>query len=124
MLRVAAFQAWRDGQWSPVLRFTQEPRPLWSLGDAGRGAQPQTASALLLLVQGGRSSSRKARVASVLGGGEINGTSNRTNADGSAPIRRVHQRQAGGPVETPRLCLVASVVRVVEGRSSLCCLHS
>lgn len=118
MLRVAAFQAWRGGQRSPVLRFTQEPRPLWSLGDAGRGAQLQTASEILLLVQGGRSSSGKARGASVLGGGEIKGTSNRTNADGSAP------RQAGGPVETPRLCLVASVVRVVEGRSSLCCLHS
>lgn len=44
-----------------------------TLGDVGRGAQFQMASALLLLVQRGRSSSGKARGVSVWGGGEANG---------------------------------------------------
>lgn len=45
---------------------------------------------------------------------------NPTSADRSALSQRVHQRQAGGPVETLCLCLVADVVRVVErARSSL-----
>lgn len=43
-----------------------------ALGDVGRGAQLQTASGLLLLVQRGGSSSRRARGAGVLGGGDIN----------------------------------------------------
>lgn len=43
-----------------------------TMGDAGRGAQLQAASALLLLVQRGRSSSRAARGAGMWGGGGIN----------------------------------------------------
>lgn len=38
---------------------------------------------------------------------------NPANADRWTPSRWVYRRQAGGPVEMPRLCLVAGVVRVV-----------
>lgn len=84
------------------------------MGDDGRGARLPAASALLLLVQRGRRHSRRARAAGCVG------RRRNKRAPNLTPIARrraggVRQRQAGGPVETPCLCLVAGVVRVVEG---------